>query len=101
MRIEIQFSEDDQVGILLQGLPRGQRSKIVRMILQAALVPGGWAHLANTKTQAMLRNSDTVPAVKPVEESESAPSGPSMSPAARTSFREALQQFGTDLSGNG
>ena len=99
MRTDIRWPDDAAVTRLLAGIPRSHRAHVIRSIVEAALVPGGWARLVDGAVQPSTppeepRNT------KPVEVLESAPSGPSMSPAARSSFREALQQFGTDLSGN-
>lgn len=95
MRIEVQFPDADPVGAMLSQLPRGQRSKIVRMVLHAAFLPGGWAQLVQgrlTVPDAGLPDSKSTPAPSAAE--ESGPTGAGMSAAGTKGFLAGLRQFG-------
>lgn len=104
-RLEVQFSDDDPVGLLLMGLPRGQRSKIVRMILHAALLPGGWARIADgflavaaDHGDVKLSRAQSTSAHSEADVSEpTAQAGSGMSSAGRKSFADGLRQFGVQL----
>ncbi|PSR27567.1 MAG: hypothetical protein C7B46_19405 [Sulfobacillus benefaciens] len=46
MRTDIRWDDHDPVVQLLAQIPRNHRVKLIRAIVEAALLPGGWATLA-------------------------------------------------------
>lgn len=45
MRTDIRWAEHDPVTQLLKRIPSAQRAHLIRSIVTAALIPGGWAQL--------------------------------------------------------
>ena len=63
LRMEVTVSSDDPLHGVLSGLEPGSRSKIVRAILAAALVPGGWARITDSGVSSVsATRKETVPA---------------------------------------
>lgn len=95
MRTDLRWDDDDPVAQLLSTIPQRQRAKLIRAIVEAALLPGGWAKLA--QGQLRLRNHDDVegPSVAPDPPAEDrSPAIADMNAAGTQGFLAGLRQFG-------
>lgn len=104
MRTDIRWPEDSPVTALLAGIPRNGRAELIRSIVEAALIPGGWARIANGRVQlatgadAERSTWNSTPQQEPDAGSPPAvASSDGMSSAGRASFLEGLRQFGAEL----
>lgn len=88
-RLELRWPVRDPLAQLLVTIPVGSRSKVVRAILEAALLPGGWARLEGARIVS------TVGA--PVEGagvSDPSPPPDGMTIQGRQGLLAGLRQFG-------
>ncbi len=94
-RMELRWSAQDPVAQLLTNIPRGQRTKIVQAILNAALLPGGWAKLVQGQLAVALPTSPVAPEPQPDSELPESPPAPvdGMSAAGHQGFMAGLRQF--------
>ena len=98
MRLDLRWPDDAPVARLLAGIPRRQRAGIIRSIVEAALIPGGWARLVvDNNVQVAVGAPEPTSDVPQRPTSAAAPEPDGMSPTGRASFREALRQFGAEL----
>lgn len=95
MRTDIRWDDHDPVAQLLRDIPRQQRSRLIRAIVTAALIPGGWAQMTQdgrlTGTPAPLATSEphtmaSGPPAPPREEDHSLELVTGMKPAAARNF---------------
>ncbi|WP_100217876.1 hypothetical protein [Sulfobacillus thermosulfidooxidans] len=94
-RIELRLSPTDPLWPILGQMPGRQRNALARAVLEAALLPGGWARWGQDGVRS-------VEGVSPVtsdgstarSDDPAVPSGPSMSAVGTQSFLAALRQFG-------
>lgn len=99
MRTDIRWNDHDPVAQLLAEIPRSQRSKIIRAILEAALLPGGWAKLVNG--QLTVRGHTESQPTEPPSPASFPDAGPAsesevispMNPASAQGFVAGLRQF--------
>ena len=62
LRMEVTIAADDPLTTILAGIAPGSRAKIVRAILSAALLPGGWARIVGDRVMvATVDNARTSP----------------------------------------
>lgn len=104
MRTDIRWPDDAPVTQLLAGVPRSRRAVLIRSIVEAALVPGGWARIVNGQVQVQIGTDGEHPVLnpanQPVSEAGSQPTAADsdgMSSAGRASFLDGLRQFGAEL----
>lgn len=99
VRMEIRWAADDPVAALLGNIPRGQRTKVVQAILNAALLPGGWARIVDGDLTVRNGGEDPTPKGSAdsggLEDSVSADTG--MSATASRGFLASLRKFGAEL----
>ena len=97
MRIEIKIPDNDPLAAILSGLPTRHRAPMIRLILSAALLPGGWAKLAAHPAIEHSNAVDAPEAAHPVEAppvTDDAPLVGGMSPSGARGFLAGLRQFG-------
>ncbi len=107
MRTDIRWDDHDPVAQLLAQIPRNHRVKLIRAIVEAALLPGGWATLA--QKYPLDRTVSLVPELSPSSPSSPAESVPppasvsdtdvpplpgGMSATGAQGFLAGLRQFG-------
>ncbi len=91
MRTDIRWEDDDPVAKLLSGIPRTQRSKLIRSIVTAALIPGGWATLAGSNVA--VASSATEQTTSLVETTPEDTPEVGMSQEGTRGFMHGLQRF--------
>ncbi len=100
MRIEIKIPDNDPLAAVLSGLPTRHRASMIRLILSAALLPGGWVKLA---AHPGIEHSEVVDAVNAPEVAHPVEAPPvtddasligGMSPGGARGFLAGLRQFG-------
>ncbi len=96
VRTDIRWDDQSPVAQLLAGIPRSQRVKLIRAILEAALLPGGWAKLTATNTSPAVQGAllPEPTAIQDVPQAEDALAGTGMSAAGAQGFLAGLRAFG-------
>ena len=98
MRTDIRWDDQEPIAQLLRTIPPRQRAKLLRAIIEAALLPGGWAKLAAHPGIEHSNAVDASEAAHPVEalpvKSDDAPLVGGMSPGGARGFLAGLRQFG-------
>lgn len=89
LRLELRWSAQDPLAQLLAGIPVGSRSKVVRAILEAALLPGGWARLDGARVVPTGAGS-----VAGAASPDTPPSPDGMTTQGRQGLLAGLRQFG-------
>ena len=100
MRIEIKIPDNDPLAAVLSAFPSRHRARMIRLILSAALLPGGWAKLAAHPVAGRLVEAIEAEAAHPVETppvTDDAPLIGGMSPSGARGFLAGLRQFGAFL----
>ena len=107
MRTDIRWDDHDPVAQLLAQIPRNQRVKLIRAIVAAALLPGGWATLAqqypldrtaslssepSPSSRSSLAEPESPPATASDTDVSPLPGG--MSVTGAQGFLAGLRQFG-------
>ncbi|WP_020372940.1 hypothetical protein [Sulfobacillus thermosulfidooxidans] len=94
-RIELRLSPTDPLWPILGQMPGRQRNALARAVLEAALLPGGWARWGPDTPHpvgAVLREPTDGSASSP--DDAAVPSRNGMSSVGTQSFLTALRQFG-------
>ena len=92
IRIDIRLAERDVLHSVFAGVPAGTRSRIVRTILEAALVPGGWAKLADGHVYLAALSAST-----PLESNAPPVDAPVVDPVAEDKPSENAVNFVSSL----
>ena len=96
-RLELRWPPGDPIGSLLAEIPPRARSKLVRSLLEGALLPGGWARIANGHLSVQ-GAAPVVPATPPVSptpsEKKTVDGGDGMSDDGRKNVLANLMQYG-------
>ena len=75
LRMEVTFAADDPLSPILTGLAPGSRAKVVRAILSAALLPGGWARIVGDRVSAVTGESTPASPPPPTAQAQKATLG--------------------------
>ncbi len=101
-RIELRVKDSDPLWSILGVLPGRQRNTLARSLLEAALLPGGWAQIMQGQLTVRQEEGTLIPGdrdntVEPpsFKETEADPTG--MSAAATRGFLAGLRKFGADM----
>ena len=101
-RIELRVKESDPLWSILGALPGRQRNTLARSLIEAAILPGGWARIVQGQLVVNHEEEKIVPSdvadttdSPPLEEAEADPTG--MSAAASRGFLAGLRKFGAEL----
>ncbi len=97
VRMEIRWAADDPVAALLGNIPRGQRTKVVQAILNAALLPGGWARIVDGNLTVRNGGKDPIPQGSTDSSVLEVSVDTGMSAAASRGFLAGLRKFGAEL----
>lgn len=94
-RVELRLTPDDPLWPLFSALPGRQRNALARAILEAALLPGGWAKLVQGQLAIALPSDSAAskPQPNPEPSASSPPLIEGMSAAGHQGFMEGLRQF--------
>lgn len=90
MRTDIRWPDQSPVAQLLADIPQKQRARLIRSIVEAALVPGGWAKIV----QGQLHIASLPPTPPPAAVSSPVePVVSPLSPQGARGFVAGLRQF--------
>ena len=93
-RLELRWPPGDPIGALLAEIPPRARSKLVRSLLEGALLPGGWARITNGQLSAPGTAPADSPAAAPPPEAQTGDGGDGMSDDGRKNVLASLVKFG-------
>lgn len=94
-RVELRIDPTEPLGAALGHLSGRERNRLVRALLEAALLPGGWARLAE-RCPDVGATPESEPATSSDASEDSPDSAPptTMSETGARSFLAGLRQFG-------
>ena len=97
MRTDIRWDDQEPIAQLLRTIPPRQRAKLLRAIIEAALLPGGWVKLAahpiaGRFVEAIEAETAHFEKAPPVTDDALLVGG--MSPSGARGFLAGLRQFG-------
>ena len=93
--MEIKIPDTDPLAAVLAAFPSRRRARMIRLILTAALLPGGWAKLAaHPAIEHLVEEAETAHPVEAPPVTDDAPLVGGMSPSGARGFLAGLRQFG-------
>ena len=93
--MEIKIPDTDPLAAVLSGLPTRHRARLIRLILSAALLPGGWVKLAaHPVIEHLIEEAEVAHPVEAPPVTDDAPLVGGMSPSGARGFLAGLRQFG-------